>query len=1065
MPTRSGPAEVQTLRDGIAQQFLNELSTEEVLFEAVHSLLELLQRDLPQARVFVSGGILRDLAVCRCEDLAFRIHDLDLVAEGVNAQELESALRELTARSARIEGVDRVGKSFAVWKIKTAGNPNPIDLALTRTEWSFGTHHRDFEVSTDGITIEEDSLRRDFRMNALYLALDLHPRTRITGSLLDFHGGLESILDRRIECVGSPRERFQEDPLRMLRAIRFRARLPGFEICPETSAAMLELVPDLLKTVSRERIAEEIYKALTAHPESALEDLKTYGILRHAFPDLERLDGASIQRTGRRLRHLLELRSGAVDRPLLFAAFLFDLALTEAESSLRRHLASVKIPPGRFAAGNVSRIAQGARLHSVKDITQLCGDTLCLIHFDLIENAGAVIEGIFSRHGDPGRLLALYRACRLAEGTAPRDFAAIMSSHRPATIDFNQLLQSSGIPVGPHLQPLKVRLRQLEIEGGIQSEGDARQHLNRLYLEDTHLIQEHAAKVANFVETQPPERPLPTRLREEMRWLLYSRPIRLIKAYHESGLLPRVFPELADAERVFRATPRHFVEGFLNNVYLALSLLCEEVPAPLPVQILATLFRDIGKSWTIQVRQDGTVTYYRHAPVGAAMVSDICRRLGVEESISRAVQFIVREHSNFLNPRDGKGRIRKLLRSVDEGLIGDLLLVLKVDQLSRMRIQGGRRIHEGQLDTYAFIQEHLDEWRAEALEREATRKAVSRVLLSGEDFMADHPAWGPGLPQGPRVGELKGRLMALQRERVVQTREEAIEYAAGRIVLHHLVSRPASYLEALLRWNLLEGILPEIAELVDFDQASPYHTEDAYTHTLNVLRALPGGASRECILAAVFHDIGKPLTCSLDEEKGVYHFYGHERWSGLLFAKICERFGWGPEDFDFNKTAWLIENHMKPKVDWEKTKVPKRTVERLFFRGKDGKGVPKDYREDLMVLRFADNLGAVTEDESIRRSSLDGQRLFEKLVREVEQDLGNRAEKARLDARVKAFWNGSSVLRHFQAEGRAIAELVHGGQDYVRGRLAEGSEEISEEEIRDFLLRAADVPTGAMPSR
>lgn len=74
-------------------------------------------------------------------------------------------------------------------------------------------------------------------------------------------------------------------------------------------------------------------------------------------------------------------------------------------------------------------------------------------------------------------------------------------------------------------------------------------------------------------------------------------------------------------------------------------------------------------------------------------------------------------------------------------------------------------------------------------------------------------------------------------------------------------------------------------------------------------------------------------------------------------------------------------------MDWEKDKDPKKTVERLFFRGKDGEGIRKDYWEDLMALCFADTLGAVTEDETTRRAALDGHRLFEKLVREVEEDL------------------------------------------------------------------------------
>jgi hypothetical protein len=67
-------------------------------------------------------------------------------------------------------------------------------------------------------------------------------------------------------------------------------------------------------------------------------------------------------------------------------------------------------------------------------------------------------------------------------------------------------------------------------------------------------------------------------------------------------------------------------------------------------------------------------------------------------------------------------------------------------------------------------------------------------------------------------------------------------------------------------------------------------------HTINVIRALPITASEECVPAAVFHDIGKALTRTFDEGKGVYHLYRHDAESARLFVGICERYQWSTED-------------------------------------------------------------------------------------------------------------------------------------------------------------------------
>lgn len=101
-------------------------------------------------------------------------------------------------------------------------------------------------------SLKEDLARRDFTINAL--ACDKN------GNVIDYYGGLEDLKNKVIKCVGTPTYRFQEDSLRILRALRFSAQL-GFKIEKKTSEAMLEL-KETLDRVSRERVRVEFNKMM-----------------------------------------------------------------------------------------------------------------------------------------------------------------------------------------------------------------------------------------------------------------------------------------------------------------------------------------------------------------------------------------------------------------------------------------------------------------------------------------------------------------------------------------------------------------------------------------------------------------------------------------------------------------------------------------------------------------------------------------------------------------------------------------------------------------------------------
>ena len=127
-------------------------------------------------------------------------------------------------------------------------------------------------------TPEEDALRRDFTVNSLFY----DPKTF---RVIDYVGGLSDLEARVIRTVSDPEVRMREDPVRMIRAVRFAAKL-DFEIEPATRAAIQAYREDLLKS-STPRLIEEIFRTLTgAPPERALVLMEQLGLLDVALPFL-----------------------------------------------------------------------------------------------------------------------------------------------------------------------------------------------------------------------------------------------------------------------------------------------------------------------------------------------------------------------------------------------------------------------------------------------------------------------------------------------------------------------------------------------------------------------------------------------------------------------------------------------------------------------------------------------------------------------------------------------------------------------------------------------------------
>ena len=204
-----------------------------------------------------------------------------------------------------------------------------IEVATFRANSDDGSGDREVEngmLVRDNVygTIEDDAIRRDFTCNALYYAIE-------DFSVRDYTGGFEDVLARRMKLIGDPEQRYREDPVRMLRAVRLAAKL-GFDIDAATAEPIPRLA-NLLNEAAPARLFEEVLKLfLSGHGVASFEGLERFGLLAVLFP--ESAAALRSNRTGALRRILIEgLRNTdarvANDEPVS-PAFLFALLLWPA---------------------------------------------------------------------------------------------------------------------------------------------------------------------------------------------------------------------------------------------------------------------------------------------------------------------------------------------------------------------------------------------------------------------------------------------------------------------------------------------------------------------------------------------------------------------------------------------------------------------------------------------------------------------------------------------------------------------------------------------------------------
>lgn len=250
---------------------MTSIKTEEI-FRA-HPFARTILEKLTEAgfEAVMVGGIVRDALRAQFDpDYEFIPQEVD-IATAARPDEIKEIFKEYK--------IFEVGEAFGVLLV-VSPDGSPYEVATFRTE---GEYDGRWPAKVELVrTLEEDLKRRDLTVNGLAMTLD--------GTVIDIVGGIADLRAKLIRTIGDPDQRFSEDFLRILRAIRLACVLDG-QILPEVSAAMRRH-REGLKNISAERIRDELLRILkTPRATLGIELLDEHGILELILPEFVRCKG------------------------------------------------------------------------------------------------------------------------------------------------------------------------------------------------------------------------------------------------------------------------------------------------------------------------------------------------------------------------------------------------------------------------------------------------------------------------------------------------------------------------------------------------------------------------------------------------------------------------------------------------------------------------------------------------------------------------------------------------------------------------------------------------------
>ncbi len=375
-----------------------------------------------------AGGCVRD------ELLGRTPKDYDVASSALPDQ-----VRDLFGRRRTLA----IGAAFGVIAVIGPKPAGTVEVTTFRRDapYSDGRHPDSVTFSS----AEEDARRRDFTINGLFF-------DPVDQRVLDFVGGRQDMIDRRLRAIGSPRERFAEDKLRMLRAVRFAAAF-NLLLDDDTRAAIAEMAGEI-HVVSPERIAMEMRRMLCdATRETGVRLMIETGLAAEVLPEITLCDADRKQQRDDALQALTRLGSEC-GFPLALATLLhrFVDASQAAAVCQRWRLSNKETEQTCWLVGHHAALL-GARSMRWSAIQPL-------LVSDGIDDLLALTEATSPAGAEAGAY------CRklLSQSTETLD--------PPPLVTGDDLL-AHGIPSGPHYKALLQRIRAAQLDGEIATKDQA----------------------------------------------------------------------------------------------------------------------------------------------------------------------------------------------------------------------------------------------------------------------------------------------------------------------------------------------------------------------------------------------------------------------------------------------------------------------------------------------------------------------------------------------------------------------------------------------------------------
>ena len=375
-----------------------------------------------------------------------------------------------------------VGRQFGVVMVVVDGLPFEVATYRSDGPYSDGRHP---DTVNFPVAREEDVKRRDFTVNGLM-------QDPFTRDIFDYVGGVRDILARTIRAIGDPRRRFEEDRLRILRAVRFAARL-GFAIDPDTWQAMTAMAPRISK-VAFERVRDELEKLLTGpRPAYGLGLLEQSGLLARILPEVARLrtveQSPDYHPEGDVLSHTMLVLSYLPASPspaLAWAALLHDIgkAATAKKRDGRWIFHYHETVGAEMAESVATRLRFSRELR--ERVVMLVKSHMRLVHVSQMRDSTfkrLAREPWFEELlwltradclGSHGDLLVYHEALRRYEAVRNEPL-------RPPRLITGNDLKSMGIPPGPVYKKILGKVEDAQLEGMVTTRDEALEYAARLW--------------------------------------------------------------------------------------------------------------------------------------------------------------------------------------------------------------------------------------------------------------------------------------------------------------------------------------------------------------------------------------------------------------------------------------------------------------------------------------------------------------------------------------------------------------------------------------------------------